>query len=60
MQRILDQGEWLARPDDHRLVWIDEDGKPWTAVVKLTRNGEVYLQSYRPAGPARRGRALDG
>ena len=44
---ILDQGEWLARPDDHRLLWIDEDGKPWVAVVKRTANAEVYLQASR-------------
>ena len=28
---------------------IAEDRKPWTAVVKRTGNGEVYLQSYRRA-----------
>ena len=36
-------------PARHRLFWLDEDGKPWAAVVKLTENGEVYLQSYRRA-----------
>ena len=41
MQRILDQGEWVARPDDHCLLWLDEDGKPWAAVVKLTRSGAL-------------------
>ena len=49
VQRILEQGEWLARGARQRLLWRDEAGKPWTAVVKLTRNGEVYLQSYRRA-----------
>ena len=49
VQRILDRGEWIEQPARHRLLWLDEDGKPWAAVVKLTENGEVYLQSYRRA-----------
>ena len=39
----------IEQPARHRLLWLDEDGKPWAAVVKLTENGEVYLQSYRRA-----------
>ena len=48
VQRILDQGEWVAE-EGQRLLWIAEAGKPWMAVVKRTGNGEVYLQSYRRA-----------
>ncbi len=49
MERVLDRGEWIEQPDGRRLLWIAEDRKPWTAVVKRTGNGEVYLQSYRRA-----------
>ena len=49
---ILDRGEWIDQPDGHRILWIDEAGKPWAAVVKLTRNDEIYLQSYRRANLA--------
>ena len=49
MERILDRSEWIEQPDGRRLLWIAEDRKPWTAVVKRTGNGEVYLQSYRRA-----------
>ena len=38
-----------SRASEHRLLWIDEAGKPWAAVIKRTRNTEVYLQSYRRA-----------
>ena len=48
-QRILDQGKWLEQPDGRRLLWIAEDGKPWTAVVKRTANDEIYLLSSRRA-----------
>ena len=47
MQRIADEGEWAARGSAHRLMWIEEDGKPWLVVAKRTAGGEVYLQSYR-------------
>ncbi len=50
VQQLLDQGEWISRGRTHRLLWLDEGGNPWVAVAKLTRNGEVYLQSYRRAG----------
>ena len=49
VQRIADEGEWAARGSAHRLMWIEEDGKPWLAVVKRAAGGEVYLQSYRRA-----------
>ena len=51
IQRIVDQGEWIVERGEHRLFWIDEDGKPWAAVVKLTANDELYLVSYRRAQP---------
>ena len=47
VEGILDRGEWIEQPDGRRLLWIAEDRKPWTAVVKRTGNDEVYLQSYR-------------
>ena len=49
VQRILDQGEWIAEGRVHRLLWIAEAGKPWMAVVKRTVNNELYLQSIRRA-----------
>ena len=49
VQRILDRGEWLERPRGRRLLWVAEASKPWAAVVKRTRSGEIYLQSYRRA-----------
>ena len=48
VQRILDQGEWIGQ-GVHRLLWIDEAGKPWMAVVKRTSNDEIYLVTYRRA-----------
>lgn len=47
MQSIADEGEWAERGSRHRLMWIEEDGKPWLAVVKRATGGGVYLQSYR-------------
>ena len=49
IQRIVDDGDWRAGGANHRLLWIDEDGKPWLAVLKRTAGGKVYLQSYRRA-----------
>ena len=49
VQRIVDAGEWIERPDNHRLMWVEEDGKPWMAAVKRTADDEIYLQSYRRA-----------
>ena len=49
VQRIVDDGEWVARRTNHRLVWIEESGEPWVAVLKRTAGGEIYLQSYRRA-----------
>ena len=51
VQRIVDEGEWAARGRTHRLLWLEKDGKPWLAVLKRTKAGEVYLQSYRRADP---------
>ena len=47
VQKIVDKGEWLKRSDTHRLLWMDDDGKPWLAVVKKTSVGELFLVSYR-------------
>ncbi len=49
LQSILERGEWIARGRVYRLLWLDEAGKPWAAVVKRTGNDEAYLQSYRRA-----------
>ena len=48
-----------AAEETQRLLWIDEAGKPWMAVVKLTRYGEVYLQSYRRGSSTTGGRVDD-
>ena len=44
-------GRQLLRGWGHSfsLLWLDEDGKSWAAVVKRTSNDEAYLQSYRRA-----------
>ena len=47
VQRIADEGEWAKRGSRHRLMWIEEDGKPWLVVAKRAADGGVYLQSYR-------------
>ena len=49
VQRVVDAGEWAAYGTAHRLLWLDDAGKPWLAVLKRTKVGEVYLQSYRRA-----------
>lgn len=51
VQRIVDEGEWAARGATHRLLWLEDAGKPWLTVLKRTASGEVYLQSYRRARP---------
>lgn len=51
VQHIVDQGEWAARGATHRLLWLEDAGKPWLTVLKRTASGEVYLQSYRRARP---------
>ena len=47
VQRIMDKGEWRQDGVNHRALWIDDDGKPWLAVVKKTSAGELFLVSYR-------------
>lgn len=49
VQRIADEGEWAERGSRHRLMWIEEDGKPWLVVAKRAAGGGVYLLSYRRA-----------
>ena len=49
VQRIVDEGAWTARGTTHRLLWLEDAGKPWLTVLKRTASGEVYLQSYRRA-----------
>ena len=49
VQRIADKGEWLKQGDTHRALWLDDDGKPWLAVIKRSREGELFLVSYRRA-----------
>ena len=49
IQRIVDGGDWRAGGANHRPPWIDDDGKPWLAVLERTAGGKVYLQSYRRA-----------
>ena len=49
VQRIIDRGEWVASGTTHRLFWLEDAGKPWLTVLKRTKAGEIYLQSYRRA-----------
>ena len=51
VQRIVDEGAWAARGATHRLLWLEDAGKPWLTVLKRTAAGEAYLQSYRRAQP---------
>ena len=51
VQRIVDEGAWTARGTTHRLLWLEDAGKPWLTVLKRTAAGEAYLQSYRRAQP---------
>ena len=48
-ERIVDEGAWTARGTTHRLLWLEDAGKPWLTVLKRTASGEVYLQSCRRA-----------
>ncbi len=47
VQRIVDEGAWIESGTNHRLMWIEESGKPWLAILKRTASGEIYLKSYR-------------
>ena len=49
VQRLVDEGVTATRRTNHRLLWIEDDGRPWMAVVKQTKRDELYLQSYRRA-----------
>ena len=60
IQRIVDAGEWIERDGERRLLWLYEAGKPWMAILKRTRQDEIYAITYRRArgGEVRKWRAL--
>ena len=49
VQRIVDEGEWNTGGPEKRLLWIEDNDKPWLVVLKRTVRDEIYLQSYRRA-----------
>ena len=57
VQRIVDEGAWTARGTTHRLLWLEDAGKPWLTVLKHTASGEVYLR-FLPEGARPRGREV--
>ena len=59
VQSIVDHGKWTADRANHRVLWIDDEGKPWRISLKRTGRDELYLTSYRRA-TARELRKLGG
>ena len=52
VQGILDEGELFAGRDHRVIGFIEEDGRSWRAVVKVTEDGaETYLASFHRAKP---------
>ena len=49
VQRIVDEGEWNTGGPEKRLLWIEDNDKPWLVILKRTVRDEIYLQSYRRA-----------
>ena len=49
VQRIVDDGDWVASGPNRRIMWIDGAGKPWMLVLKRTAHDELYMTSYRRA-----------
>ena len=51
-QRILDEGELFMAGPRHVMGFIEIDGRPWRAVLKVTSDGsETYLVSFHKAQP---------
>lgn len=50
LQALLDEGEIVQDGDRHVIVY-GWNGQWWTAILKGTRNGEAYLQSYHRSNP---------
>lgn len=50
VQRIFDEGEVFQISNQIAIGFIEENGRPWRAVVKSTRDGsQTYLQSLHKA-----------
>ena len=50
--RILDTGEMFMEGTDRAMGFLEEDGRPWRAVVKATADGsETYLVTLHKARP---------
>ena len=47
VQRLVDTGEVIHAGTRHRIVWLGEGDGKRLSVLKRTRAGEIYLQSYR-------------
>ena len=47
VQRLVDTGEVIHAGKRHRIVWLGEGDGKRLSVLKRTRAGEIYLQSYR-------------
>ena len=51
VQTIVDRGRSVVRSGERRILWTDGDGKPWMLVLKRSSRDELYMVSYRRAGP---------
>ena len=53
LQRILDEGEWFKQSTTHALGFVEEDGRLWRAVLKVTGDrSKTYLTSFHRVRPA--------
>ena len=50
VQRLLDGGELFVKDDRRAYAFLEEDGRLWRAVVKVTEDGsETFLVTYHRA-----------
>ena len=60
LQRILDEGEWFKQSTTHALGFVEEDGRLWRAVLKVTGDrSKTYLTSFHRVDPSRLRRARE-
>ena len=60
LQRILDEGEWFKQSATNALGFVEEDGRLWRAVLKVTRDrSKTYLTSFHRVDPSRLRRARE-
>ena len=60
VQRIVDEGESILRSSTHRILWLDDESKYWSIVIKsTTKPGEILLTSYHKTNQKQITRWLD-